>query len=55
MTRTPTHGSGLYQFHVSNVTALNHQLALSRPGALNQLADFIDSRTRTGVARIDAE
>ena len=51
----PAAGSGLYQFHVSNTPSLNHLLALSRPGALNQLADFIDSRARTGSARIDAE
>ncbi|MFN7953455.1 MAG: hypothetical protein U0610_17145 [bacterium] len=51
----PVTGSGLYQFHVSNVTALNHQLLLSRPGALNQVADFIDTRAKTGSARIDAE
>ncbi len=51
----PAAGSGLYQFHVSNTPSLNHLLALSRPGALNQVADFVDSRARTGSARIDAE
>ncbi|MBK7975526.1 MAG: hypothetical protein IPK07_20325 [Deltaproteobacteria bacterium] len=51
----PATGSGLYQFHVSDNGFVNHGFLLSRPGALDQVADFIDSRARTGTARIDAE
>ncbi len=51
----PASGSGLYQFRVSDNGFVNHGFLLSRPGALRQVADFIDSRARTGTARIDAE
>ncbi len=51
----PAEGSGVYQFHVSDDGALNHGFLLSRPYALAQVTDFIDSRARTGTARIDGE
>ncbi|MFN7953456.1 MAG: hypothetical protein U0610_17150 [bacterium] len=51
----PAEGSGLYQFRVSDSGFINHGFLLSRPGALDQVAEFIDSRAKTGTARIDAE
>ncbi len=54
-TAAPAEGSGLYQFKVSDNGFVNHGFLLSRPGALDQVAEFIDSRAKTGIARIDAE
>lgn len=51
----PALGSGLYQFRTGAPEGLNHALLLTRPGALDQAAEYIDSRARDGAARILAE
>ncbi len=51
----PATGSGLYQFRTGAPQGLNHALLLTRPGALDQGAEYIDSRVRQGAARIARE
>ncbi len=51
----PATGRGLYQFRTGAPEGLNHALLLTRPGALRQVGEFIDSRVRTGAATIAAE
>ncbi|MBK7976477.1 MAG: hypothetical protein IPK07_25465 [Deltaproteobacteria bacterium] len=48
----PATGSALYQFRTGAPQGLNHALLLTRPGALDQAAEFIDSRVREGAARV---